>query len=196
MGPYCPIYGYSSIIMIFYLERYKDNIITVFLLAVIVCSFTEYIVSYIMEKLFAARWWDYSNRKFNINGRICLTNAFFFGILGVILVYIINPIISKSLLLINNKILHILAISLLILFTIDFITSLGITYKLKNSIKKLKKDNTEEIASKIKKIVENKVLNRRILKAFPYFKINLLSKINILKENIKERKKLNKNIII
>ncbi len=189
MGPYCPIYGYSSIIMIFYLERYKDNIITVFLLAVIVCSFTEYIVSYIMEKLFAARWWDYSNRKFNINGRICLTNAFFFGILGVILVYIINPIISKSLLLINNKILHILAISLLILFTIDFITSLGITYKLKNSIKKLKKDNTEEIASKIKKIVENKVLNRRILKAFPYFKINLLSKINILKENIKERKK-------
>lgn len=189
MGPYCPIYGYSSIIMIFYLERYKDNIITVFLLAVIVCSFTEYIVSYIMEKLFAARWWDYSNRKFNINGRICLTNAFFFGILGVILVYIINPIISKSLLLINNKILHILAISLLIIFIIDFITSLGITYKLKNSIKKLKKDNTEEIASKIKKIVENKVLNRRILKAFPYFKINLLSKINILKENIKERKK-------
>ena len=189
MGPYCPIYGYSSIIMIFYLERYKDNIITVFLLAVIVCSFTEYIVSYIMEKLFAARWWDYSNRKFNINGRICLTNAFFFGILGVILVYIINPIISKSLLLINNKILHILAISLLIIFIIDFITSLGITYKLKNSIKKLKKDNTEEIASKIKKIVENKVLNRRILKAFHYFKINLLSKINILKENIKERKK-------
>ena len=189
MGPYCPIYGYSSIIMIFYLERYKDNIITVFLLAVIVCSFTEYIVSYIMEKLFPARWWDYSNRKFHINGRICLTNAFFFGILGVILVYIINPIISKSLLLINNKILHILAISLLILFTIDFITSLGITYRLKNSIKKLKKDNTEEIARKIKKIVENKVLNRRILKAFPYFKINLLSKINILKENIKERKK-------
>lgn len=50
LGPYCPIYGYSSIIMIFYLNHYKDNPLTVFLLAVVVCSFIEYMVSYIMEK--------------------------------------------------------------------------------------------------------------------------------------------------
>lgn len=72
LGPYCPIYGYSSIIMIFYLNHYKDNPLTVFLLAVVVCSFIEYMVSYIMEKMFNARWWDYSTRKFNINGRVCL----------------------------------------------------------------------------------------------------------------------------
>ena len=52
LGPYCPIYGYSSIIMIFYLNHYKDNPLTVFLLAVIICSFVEYLISYIMEKLF------------------------------------------------------------------------------------------------------------------------------------------------
>lgn len=80
LGPYCPIYGYSSILMIFYLDRYTDNILTVFLLAVVVCSFAEYIVSYVMEKLFNARWWDYSDRSFNINGRVCLINAFLFGI--------------------------------------------------------------------------------------------------------------------
>lgn len=78
LGPYCPIYGYSSIIMILYLNHYKDNPLTVFLLAVVVCSFIEYMVSYFMEKIFKARWWDYSNRKFNINGRVCLNNAFFF----------------------------------------------------------------------------------------------------------------------
>lgn len=52
LGPYCPIYGYSSIIMIFYLNHYKDNPLTVFLLAVIICSFVEYLISYIMENYF------------------------------------------------------------------------------------------------------------------------------------------------
>ena len=102
LGPYCPIYGLSSIIMILYLNQYKDNIITVFLLAVFVCSIMEYIVSYLMEKLFNARWWDYSDRKFNINGRICLTNALLFGLLCVFLIYIINPFLTILLLKIKN----------------------------------------------------------------------------------------------
>ena len=101
LGPYCPIYGISSIIMIFYLERYVDNIITVFLLAVVVCSIMEYIVSYFMEKLFSARWWDYSTRKFNINGRVCGANALIFGLLGVLLIYIINPALRNLLLKVN-----------------------------------------------------------------------------------------------
>lgn len=56
LGPYCPIYGFSSIIMILYLSRYRSSFVTVFLLAVVVCSIMEYLVSYIMEKLFKARW--------------------------------------------------------------------------------------------------------------------------------------------
>ena len=55
LGPYCPIYGCSAIIMIFYLDKYKEDILTVFLLAVVVCSIVEYLVSLIMEKLFNAR---------------------------------------------------------------------------------------------------------------------------------------------
>ena len=106
LGPYCPIYGYSSIIMILYLNHYKDNPLTVFLLAVVVCSFIEYMVSYVMEKIFKARWWDYSNRKFNINGRVCLNNAFFFGVLGTFLVYYANPFFENILLKINTNTLN------------------------------------------------------------------------------------------
>ena len=51
LGPYLPIYGYSAILMVFYLDHYKDNVLTVFLLAVVVCSFVEYIVSFIIENL-------------------------------------------------------------------------------------------------------------------------------------------------
>lgn len=186
LGPYCPIYGYSSIIMILYLEQYKDNILTVFFLAVVVCSIMEYVISYIMEKLFNARWWDYSNRKFNINGRVCLTNAFLFGILGVLLVYIVNPFLSKIIEKINPTFLTPFSIILLVLFVIDFITSMNITYKLKNTVRKLKMDNTEEFNKKIKEVIEKKVLNRRIFKAFPKYKINIIG-IKEIKNKIEEK---------
>lgn len=193
MGPYCPIYGFSAVIMIFYLNHYKDNILTVFLLAVIVCSIIEYLVSYIMEKLFSARWWDYSNRKFNLNGRVCLSNAIAFGVLGVILVYYLNPFLNSLLADIKPSILNIIAIILFVLFLTDFIISFSITFKLKNTVKKIHKDNTEEFTKKVREIIENKVLNRRIFKAYPEFKKRLLTKMNEIKNerksNDKEKKK-------
>lgn len=186
LGPYCPIYGYSAIIMVLYLDQYRDNVLTVFLLAVVVCSVVEYLVSYAMEKLFNARWWDYSNRKFNINGRVCLTNAFLFGILGVILVYFINPFLYGLLSEVNTKVLMIISIILLVLFVIDFITSMGVTCKLKNSMKRIKKDSTEEMNKKVKEVIESKILNRRIFKAFPSFKVNIIG-IKDIKEKIEEK---------
>lgn len=186
LGPYCPIYGYSAIIMVLYLDQYRDNVLTVFLLAVVVCSVVEYLVSYAMEKLFNARWWDYSNKKFNINGRVCLTNAFLFGILGVILVYFINPFLYKLISKMNTKVLMIISIILLVLFVIDFITSMGVTCKLKNSMKRIKKDSTEEMNKKVKEVIESKILNRRIFKAFPSFKINIIG-IKDIKEKIEEK---------
>ena len=186
LGPYCPIYGSSAIIMILYLNQYRDNIVTVFLLAVIVCSIMEYIISYIMEKMFNARWWDYSDRKFNINGRVCLTNAFIFGILGLLLVYFVNPLLSGLLIEVNSKVLNIISIVWLVIFISDFITSMNVTYKLKNNIKKLKKDSTEEISARVREVIESKLLNRRIFKAFPSFKVNLIG-IKEIKEKIEEK---------
>ena len=170
IGPYLPIYGSSSIIMILYLNHYKDNIITVFLLAVIVCSIMEYLVSYIMEKMFNARWWDYSTRKFNINGRVCLTNAFAFGLLGVLLIYIVNPFLEEILFKLNDNVLILISLWLFVVFITDLVISLDVTFKLKNKINKLKKDNTEEFNIKVKEMIESKILNRRIIKAFPNLK--------------------------
>ena len=75
IGPYCPIYGFASIIMITLLNKYFNDPLIVFILSAIIASVLEYFTSYIMEKIFNARWWDYSDRKLNINGRICLENS-------------------------------------------------------------------------------------------------------------------------
>ncbi|MGN1311684.1 MAG: putative ABC transporter permease [Bacilli bacterium] len=187
IGPYCPIYGYASIIMILYLNHYKDNPLTVFLLAVVICTFIEYIISYIMEKLFNARWWDYSNYKFNINGRVCLTNAFFFGVLGTFLVYYANPFFENILLKINTNTLNTISLILMILFTIDFIISMYATFKLKSSINKINKDNTEEFKKKFKEKIENKILSRRILKAYPKYKNNIIKKIEEYRQKIEKK---------
>ena len=82
IGPYCPIYGFGAVFVTLLLSGFSDHPIAVFLLAMLVCGTLEYVTSYVMEKLFHARWWDYSQRKFNLNGRVCANTLIPFGLLG------------------------------------------------------------------------------------------------------------------
>ena len=91
VGPYCPIYGVGCISMILLLNRYIKDPFTLFIMSILLFSFLEYFTSYFMEKIFKIRWWDYSRRKFNINGRICLETMIPFGLGGMLIMYIVNP---------------------------------------------------------------------------------------------------------
>ena len=91
IGPYCPIYGWGCILIIILLNKYTNDPLVLFIMAIVICSILEYFTSYFMEKLFKARWWDYSRRKFNINGRICLETMIPFGLLGCLIMYFVNP---------------------------------------------------------------------------------------------------------
>ena len=93
-GPYCPIYGVGALLVLYPLLFVKDYPILVFVLGVIITSTLEYITSWVMEILFKTRWWDYSERFMNINGRVCLLNSTLFGIMSIVVVYIIHPVIQ------------------------------------------------------------------------------------------------------
>lgn len=93
-GPYCPIYGVGALLVLYPLLFVKDYPILVFVLGVIITSALEYITSWVMEILFKTRWWDYSERFMNINGRVCLLNSTLFGIMSIVVIYIIHPIIQ------------------------------------------------------------------------------------------------------
>ena len=174
IGPICPIYGYGWLFIIILLKRFTSNIFILFLSSILVCSVLEYMTSLVMEKLFKARWWDYSKRKFNLNGRICLNTMIPFGILGIIMMYIINPFLEAKLLLINENIKIILAIVLLIIYIIDNIISFRLMFKISKTIKKIALDNTEEITKKVKEIILSKsYLYRRIIESFPNLKAYL-----------------------
>ena len=78
IGPYCPIYGHGAILITILLQKYIDDPIALFIMGVVVCSILEYLTSYFMEKIFHARWWDYSRYKFNINDSIWTIRTFYY----------------------------------------------------------------------------------------------------------------------
>lgn len=179
IGPVVPIYGTGGILITILLTKYQSDPIVLFCMAVIVCSILEYLTSYVMEKIFKTRWWDYSNKKFNINGRICLSNLIVFGIMGLVMVYLINPFLIGILNKIDPILLKYVVSILMVLFVIDFFVSFSVTSKIKNVGKVVFKDSTEEINAKVKEILLSKgKLTRRVIKAFPNFDIRFKQKKN------------------
>ncbi len=172
IGPYCPIYGTAAVLMVLLLNRYLKDPVCLFVMAVMICSFTEYFTSYMMEKLFNARWWDYSKNKFNINGRICLETMIPFGFAGLILMYFINPLITKVLLLIPNNILKGISIIIFVLFMIDNIVSFKIILGFKNVTFNREDDNTAEITLRVKEtLIKKSKFSKRLIKSFPSLKV-------------------------
>ena len=190
IGPICPIYGHGCILMILTLSRYKDNPLVLFVNAIFICSLLEYFTSYFMEKIFKARWWDYSTKRFNLNGRICAETMIPFGILGTLVICVINPIFEYLLNLFNFETIKITAIVLFIIYIIDYTISLIIMFGFKGTLKTVEKDGTEEITKKVKKILINKnVLYKRLVEAFPNF-MNPKERLLLIKDRVeKELKK-------
>lgn len=195
IGPICPIYGHGCLLMILTLSRYKDNPLTLFICAIFICSLLEYFTSYFMEKIFKARWWDYSTKRFNLNGRICAETMIPFGILGTLVICVINPIFEYLLNLFNFETIKITAVVLFIIYIIDNTISLIIMFGFKGTLKTVEKDGTEEITKKVKKILINKnVLYKRLVEAFPNF-MNPKERLLLIKARVeKELKNIEKKI--
>lgn len=203
IGPYCPIYGVGGLIATIFLTKYKESIIVLFVMSMFLFALLEYFTSYLMEKLFKARWWDYTDYRFNINGRICLETLIPFGLLGCFAIYVVNPIIFSIFNMTNIVVLRIIALVIFIIFIIDFTVSLKIINSFKDTaVKFLKKDNTEEITKKVKEILLSKsVWTKRLIESFPKAKAVITNNIDLirmkfeLKQTKKELKQTKKELI-
>lgn len=196
IGPYCPIYGVGVILITILLKKYNDDVWATFFMSILICGVLEYMTSYIMEKIFKARWWDYSNNKFNINGRICLETLIPFGIAGTFIIYIANPFFLKYIEMIPDIVMHICTTIFLILSIIDIIVSFKIILNLKEMTKEFR-DNTVEISDKVKNIISKKIKPyKRLVNAFPKIEEKVLyNKWEDIKKKIEESKEKLKNSI-
>lgn len=124
LGPYCPIYG-TGTVLCWLILRDNYNILEVFAIAAVLCCAVEYITSFCMEKVFHARWWDYRNMPFQLNGRICLYGGIVFGGGVVVIKFIVQPTLMQFIALLNERVLSGLALVLFIVIGIDMFLTLG-----------------------------------------------------------------------
>ena len=157
IGPYLPIYGSGAVIMSLLLQKFSNKPFILFLFSLIICSVLEYITSFLMEKLFKARWWDYSNKPLNLNGRIWIGNMIAFGICGVIVIKIGNQLILKYLSKINDNTLLILSIILFVTFILDLVISYNIINNFKKEVVIRIEDSSEKMSNKVKEMLNNKI---------------------------------------
>lgn len=171
IGPYCPIYGTGAVIITMgagLLLPVDRSWAMSFLIAFVLCGLLEYMTSYLLEKYFHARWWDYTRRPMNLNGRVWIGNLILFGIGGVLILKVFNPRLFALASHMEPRLFTALLTALSILFIADGITSYFIMNLLKQGVEKSQADKSEEIAAEVRYLLENRsVFHKRIMDAYP-----------------------------
>ena len=162
-GPFSPIYGSGALAVILFIFPFHHNFFIFFIMSTVIASIIEYITSLFFEKGFNIVWWDYSDKPFNLHGRICLQYSFYWGILSALTLTFVHPHIIPFVNLLSN---HIGLIGVII-FMIYFIIDATDTF---NDLLQFKQIISQKISKSIKL---NKKISR-LMKSFPDFK----SKIN------------------
>ena len=94
-GPICPIYGVGFLLMVLFFAPFKNNLVVFYFVAVIVMTSWEYLVGWFLETTTHIKYWDYSDRPFNIKGRVCLEVSLFWGIMSYVAVFFIHPPVAR-----------------------------------------------------------------------------------------------------
>ena len=167
VGPICPIYGTGAVAHSLLLNQ-TEHPFVIFCVALVGGAILEYGASYIMEKLFRVRWWDYSEKSININGRICMSSVLSFGVAGVIIVEFLTPFFCHLLNSLPATVLVIAATILLGWLICDILLSLWLILGVRVTVGTVQRDATDEISNRVQEILMDKgKLNRRLVKAFP-----------------------------
>lgn len=149
-----------------------------------------------MEKLFHARWWDYSQKRFNINGRVCASNLLAFGAMGVFVVKVLKPFAFGLFAKIPTVWLDAISITLTALLIADVAISAGVLTKIRGAAESVRADNTEAITKAVREaLMAQGFLLRHPLHAFPevqfYNKAHLArlkAKHDELQANMREKR--------
>lgn len=143
-GPICPIYGIGASIVIFFLSGIADsNKLMLFLGSIFIATVIELITGFLLDKIFHKHWWDYSDRRFNIGGYVCLEFSIAWGFLCLFLYDINHPLVQRIVDIIPYKAKIYILITLSIIIFIDFISTLNTLIGLNKRFKIIDKVNSE-----------------------------------------------------
>ncbi len=95
-GPYCPIYGCGVVIVVAILTPLRESLLILFIGSLVLTTALEFVTGYILEKVFHNKWWDYSDKPFNVKGYICLKFSILWGLACTFIMDVLHPLIYKA----------------------------------------------------------------------------------------------------
>ena len=151
-GPLCPIYGTGALVMAVILGPLKAldlylpmagfslkiTPVLVVLAGMVLCDIVEFITSLLMEKLFHARWWDYSDKPYNIQGRICLGHTMYWGIAAIGFLYLVHPIVEGLFRFLPQRAVSLLLVAVLAIFALDLVNAVRAALDVKDLMDKMR----------------------------------------------------------
>lgn len=183
LGPYCPIYGAGMCVIYLSCFSVRNHLFWVFINGMCFATLLEYVTGYTMEKLFSARWWNYSRYKYNLHGYICLHISLEWGLLSVLFISFIHPVIQNLVLRLPLYPGHAVLIFLCALFFLDCIYSISVAFKLRSKLPALSTLRLELIA-----ILEQSKLYESAEEFKAHFEIPKISdRVTALIDSLKER---------
>ena len=142
-GPLLPIYGSGAIIILFTTLPFADSLPLIWLFGMLSATILEYVTGAVMERLFSVRNWDYSQKRFNLNGHICLSSSIAWGFFSILLVRFLHPPVGRFLSYIPSFLVDPCACLLTVGFTVDAVRSVQAALDLKEVLTKLTEENED-----------------------------------------------------
>ncbi len=212
-GPLCPIYGAGMVLVYLLLSPFRENMLLLFVMSTILCGALEFAVGFVLDKLFSNKWWDYSDRRFNLCGYICLEFCLLWGALCALIVHFAFEPIEKLSRLLSFGWNMAVVITFSVLALADLISTLivliGFTKRLKllESVSRKLRAGSNNLGEKIytgaliatekyDELTEKAAkFGRRIILAFPTMKSARYSDSLLrIKSKVKAQRELSKKI--
>lgn len=149
-GPICPIYGLGVIAVVVLLRPVNDNIVLLYLGAVLLTSILEFVTGWLLERIFHAKWWDYSKMPLNIGGYVCLLFSAIWGLACVGIVRFVHPLFSALVESLPALLVILSDVVLLILLFADLAATVTFVHKLSQRVRGL-----SELASEIREVSDS-----------------------------------------
>lgn len=137
-GPLCPIYGFGGMAILCLPTKILNSWGWLFLCSMVLATVVEYFTSWLLEKMFHTLWWDYSDKKFNLHGRVCLLNAILFGAMGILVVHFLEPLILYLIGLLNDFWLSIVFDVIAVVLAIDLVSTVRKLVDFQTTMERLK----------------------------------------------------------
>lgn len=214
-GPMLPIYGFGAIVILFATLPVRGHPFLVYVFGMAGTTALELVTGWLMEKTLKMKYWDYTGKRFNFKGYICLTSSLFWGVLSLFLTDILHTPVEKLVLSLSAPALYSIDTVISVIFTADLINSVRTALDVNKLLSKMEslrvqielakmeledKIEQSEQAAAVRERIENmRSAREELLANIGFFKKNLIlsnpsahsAKFNAalteLKEKLRER---------